>query len=102
MSLFPDDELPALSEPLVRVKATVAYDGAGFSGFATQPGRATVAGALSEAIETVVGHPVALSCAGRTDAGVHAWGQVVSWGVQDGEAPLEKVAEPINKTAPPT
>jgi tRNA pseudouridine38-40 synthase len=38
-----------------------------------------VAGTLTEALEKVLGHPVALTCAGRTDAGVHAWGQVVSF-----------------------
>lgn len=58
---------------------TVAYDGSGFRGFAANPGVRTVAGTLSEALQRVLGHPVQLSCAGRTDAGVHAWGQVVSF-----------------------
>lgn len=56
----------------------VAYDGSAFHGFAAQPGTRTVAGVLGEAIEKVVRHPVDLVCAGRTDRGVHAWGQVVS------------------------
>jgi len=56
----------------------VAYDGTDFHGFAEQPGHRTVAGTLREAIEKVVRHPVTLTCAGRTDRGVHAWGQVVS------------------------
>jgi tRNA pseudouridine38-40 synthase len=56
----------------------VAYDGSGFHGFAAQPGLRTVAGVLQEAIEKVARHPVELVCAGRTDRGVHAWGQVVS------------------------
>jgi tRNA pseudouridine38-40 synthase len=56
----------------------VAYDGTSFHGFAEQPGQRTVAGVLREAIERVVRHPVELTCAGRTDKGVHAWGQVVS------------------------
>jgi tRNA pseudouridine38-40 synthase len=56
----------------------VAYDGSGFRGFAAQPGQRTVGGTLAEAVEKVVQHPVELTCAGRTDAGVHAWGQVVS------------------------
>jgi tRNA pseudouridine38-40 synthase len=62
----------------VRVRMLVAYDGSRFHGFAAQPGQRTVAGDLTDAIETVVRHPVELQCAGRTDRGVHAWGQVVS------------------------
>ncbi len=66
-----------MSEGTVRVRMTVAYDGSGFHGFAPQSGQRTVAGALAGAMEAVVGEPVRLTCAGRTDAGVHAWGQVV-------------------------
>ena len=55
----------------------LAYRGDGFCGFAAQPGLRTVAGELAGAIAKVVGHEVHLVCAGRTDAGVHAWGQVV-------------------------
>ncbi len=58
---------------------TVAYDGRGFHGMAAQPGLPTVAGALGHAIEQVTAQPVRLTVAGRTDAGVHAWGQVVSF-----------------------
>jgi len=64
--------------PLVRVRLLVAYDGSGFHGFAEQPGQRTVAGVLRAAIEKVAQHPVELVCAGRTDSGVHAWGQVLS------------------------
>jgi tRNA pseudouridine38-40 synthase len=56
----------------------VAYDGTGFHGFAEQPTQRTVAGVLREAIEKVARQPVELTCAGRTDRGVHAWGQVLS------------------------
>ena len=62
----------------MRVRMLVAYDGTGFHGFAAQPGQRTVAGVLTEAIERVARQPVDLTCAGRTDRGVHAWGQVVS------------------------
>lgn len=61
----------------------VAYLGTGFRGFAVQPGQRTVAGVLGDAIERVVRHPVELTCAGRTDRGVHAWGQVVSLDVAE-------------------
>ncbi len=57
----------------------LAYDGAGFRGYATQPGLRTVQGVLEDALATVLGHEVATSVAGRTDAGVHARGQVVSF-----------------------
>ena len=56
----------------------VAYDGSLFHGFAEQGSVPTVAGVLRAAIEKVARHPVELTCAGRTDRGVHAWGQVVS------------------------
>ena len=65
-----------------KVKLVVAYDGTDFSGFAVQRGQPairTVGGVLGEAIEKVLRHEVELACAGRTDAGVHAWGQVVSF-----------------------
>ncbi len=62
----------------MRVRLLVAYDGSGFHGFAEQAGQRTVAGVLRGAIEQVTRHPVELTCAGRTDKGVHAWGQVVS------------------------
>ena len=56
----------------------MAYDGTGFHGFAPQQDVRTVGGALTKALEKILRHPVELTCAGRTDAGVHAWGQVVS------------------------
>ena len=65
----------------VRWRMTVAYDGSGFHGFAAQNGQHTVAGALTEALERILGEPVTLTCAGRTDAGVHALDQVVHFDV---------------------
>ncbi len=70
----PRDEVPTVT---TRLRLTISYDGAGFRGFAVQPGQRTVAGALGDALAVVVGHRVELVCAGRTDAGVHARGQVV-------------------------
>lgn len=62
----------------VRVRLDLAYDGAGFSGWARQRARRTVQGEVEDAIATVLrlGGPVELTVAGRTDAGVHARGQV--------------------------
>ena len=59
----------------------VAYKGAAFAGFARQPGLLTVQGELERALEMLVHRPVDITCAGRTDAGVHALGQVVSFDV---------------------
>ncbi len=62
-----------------RWRLDLSYDGAGFHGFAAQPGAATVAGALADALATILRlpGPPPITCAGRTDAGVHAAGQVV-------------------------
>jgi tRNA pseudouridine38-40 synthase len=57
----------------------IEYDGSAFSGWARQLGKRTVQAELEVALETVLREPVALSVAGRTDAGVHARGQVASF-----------------------
>jgi tRNA pseudouridine38-40 synthase len=62
---------------VVRWRLRLAYDGSRFRGFAAQSGQTTVAGALCEALSLVTRVDIALTCAGRTDAGVHALDQVV-------------------------
>src|SRR3954463_11770617 len=57
----------------------IEYDGSAFAGWARQPGRRTVQGELESALAVLLPEPVALSVAGRTDRGVHAWGQVDSY-----------------------
>lgn len=59
-----------------RLRLDIAYDGAEFRGWANQPGLRTVCGVLEQALSTVLREPVQLTVAGRTDAGVHAEGQV--------------------------
>jgi tRNA pseudouridine38-40 synthase len=68
----------------VTARLDIAYDGSDFRGWAAQPGQRTVQGELESALATVLGRKVGLSVAGRTDAGVHAWGQVASF---EGDAP---------------
>jgi tRNA pseudouridine38-40 synthase len=63
----------------VITRLTLEYDGTPFAGWAVQPGRRTVAGELHRALATVLRRPVDLTVAGRTDRGVHALGQVVSY-----------------------
>jgi tRNA pseudouridine38-40 synthase len=57
----------------------IEYEGSAFSGWARQPGLRTVQGELEAALTTVLREPIALTVAGRTDAGVHALGQVASF-----------------------
>lgn len=85
---------------LRRVAMLVAYDGSGFHGFATNVGVRTVLGTLSDEIERVVRQPVQLFGAGRTDAGVHAWGQVVSGDLPDA-TDLVDLARRLNKLCGP-
>jgi tRNA pseudouridine38-40 synthase len=83
-----------------RVRLLVAYMGTGFHGFARQPGQHTVAGSLGHAIERHLRHTVELVCAGRTDAGVHAWGQVVSLDVR-ADADLDALTRGVNRSLRP-
>jgi tRNA pseudouridine38-40 synthase len=75
------------------IKLVLAYDGSGFHGFARQPGTRTVQGALEDGLERLLGRVPRLSVAGRTDAGVHAEGQVVSF---EADADPDRVAGALN------
>ncbi|MER7505649.1 tRNA pseudouridine(38-40) synthase TruA [Nonomuraea pusilla] len=71
---------------MVRLRLDLAYDGTDFSGWARQPARRTVQGEIEQAIGRILrlGGPAELTVAGRTDAGVHARGQVAHVDVPDG------------------
>jgi tRNA pseudouridine38-40 synthase len=71
----------------VRLRLDIAYDGTEFAGLAVQTGQRTVAGVLDGALSTVFRTPVQLRAAGRTDAGVHATGQVAHVDVPAGALP---------------
>ncbi len=62
---------------MTRIAMGVEYEGTQFAGWETQPARRTVQGAVADALSKVADMPVVVVCAGRTDAGVHAWGQVI-------------------------
>jgi tRNA pseudouridine38-40 synthase len=81
------------------VRLDIEYDGSGFSGWARQPGLRTVQGELETALGTILGGTeVTLTVAGRTDAGVHALGQVASFCV-DASLPAD-LARAVNSVGP--
>ena len=86
-------------ESLTTLKLTIAYDGAAFGGFARQPGARTVEGELTRALQALYGSVEGLSVAGRTDAGVHALGNVVSVSVASGP-PASRAAAALNGHLP--
>ena len=81
------------------LKLTLEYDGAGFRGWARQPGERTVEGVVRDALNVVFPSWDALAVAGRTDAGVHATGQVASVEVEGGP-PVERAAEALSAALP--
>jgi len=84
-----------------RVRLIVAYDGSGFHGFWPNEGVVTVGGTLQAAVEKVLGHPIEMTCAGRTDTGVHAWGQVVTFDAIPATLDLERLQQSVNKLCGP-
>jgi tRNA pseudouridine38-40 synthase len=81
------------------VRLTIAYDGSPFAGWAAQPGLRTVQGELEAALERILGGRVGLTVAGRTDAGVHAWGQVASFDLD--REPPPALLRSLNALLPP-
>jgi tRNA pseudouridine38-40 synthase len=83
----------------VKLKLTLEYDGTDFRGWARQPGQRTVEGVLREALDAVFPRWEGLAVAGRTDAGVHATGQVASLDAAGGP-PAEHAAEALCAVLP--
>jgi len=73
------------------LKLTIAYDGTAYHGFQRQAGALTIQQVLEERLAKIFGHPVKVTAAGRTDAGVHAYGQVISLKTT-GSIPTDRVA----------
>ena len=80
-------------------KLTLAYDGTDFCGWQVQPQRATLQGALANAIERVTGERVLPQGSGRTDAGVHALAQVASVALES-PIPADNLLAALNHTLP--
>lgn len=86
--------------PVKRYRATVAYDGTDFSGWQIQPGQRTVQLELEQALTALTGHTARVNCSGRTDAGVHARGQVVRFDLAT-RIPLARFKLACNSKLPP-
>jgi tRNA pseudouridine38-40 synthase len=82
-----------------RLRLTLEYDGTGFKGWARQPGERTVEGVLREALDAVLPGWSGLAVAGRTDAGVHAAGQVASLDAEGGP-PTARLADALSAVLP--
>jgi tRNA pseudouridine38-40 synthase len=79
----------------------VEYDGSAFHGFQLQKAAATVQGALEQALSRIADHPLRIAAAGRTDAGVHATGQVVGF-ASSAERPIQAWVKGVNALTPPS
>jgi len=81
------------------IRLNIQYDGGEFSGWQVQPNAVTVQGEIEKAIEKITGQKISICAAGRTDAGVHALGQVANFFIEHNIQP-EKYKEAINHYLP--
>jgi tRNA pseudouridine38-40 synthase len=93
---------PATPErPFRNIKLVIAYDGTNYHGWQEQLGVPTVQGELEKAVVRIIGHPVSVHGAGRTDAGVHAAGQVANFRTTNFSIPLPNFRRALNSKLPP-
>ncbi len=87
---------------MTNIKITVAYDGSNYYGFQEQRGTGfqTIQGVLEDKLSRLAGREIRVIGAGRTDAGVHAQGQVVNFNTVDWKIPPERVAHALNSLLP--
>jgi tRNA pseudouridine38-40 synthase len=90
---------PGATLPGQNWKLVLAYDGAGFRGWQVQPGQPTIQGELSDALQRICGERVLPQGSGRTDAGVHARGQVASFRLQS-PIPPANLQRALNRALP--
>lgn len=90
-----------VGEQVARVSMTMAYDGSGFRGVWPNRGVRTVGAVLQQAIAQVLGHEITLAFAGRTDAGVHAHGQVASFDARRAGLDLDSLQRSLNSMCGP-
>lgn len=90
---------PSLPPAVTTYRLDIAYDGTRFKGWARQAGERTVQGEIEAALERLFGETVPVTVAGRTDAGVHATGQVASF--QAEKSPPDDLRRALNALTPP-
>jgi len=83
-----------------RIKATIAYDGGSFHGWQVQPGLPTIQGILEQIVSEIESKPVQVAGSGRTDAGVHALGQVAAFSLNN-PIPPANLRRAMNRLLPP-
>src|SRR5579871_6714435 len=84
-----------------RIKVTLAYDGTDFHGWQVQPGLPTIQGTLEQVVAEIEGKPVHVAGSGRTDAGVHALGQVAAFSLEN-PIPADNLRRALNRLLPPS
>ncbi len=85
---------------IMQIRLTLEYDGTDFKGWQIQPDQRTVQGELQARLEQLYGAPVPVMASGRTDAGVHALGQVVNF-TPARDIPLDRLQHALNGMLPP-
>lgn len=85
---------------MINIKLTVQYDGTNYAGFQVQPNVATIQGEIENALEKIYGTYIHIQGAGRTDAGVHALGQVAGFCLENLKMPISKLHQAINYYLP--
>jgi tRNA pseudouridine38-40 synthase len=81
------------------VKLVIAYDGSGYQGWQIQPGVRTLQDTVEKGLEVILGHPVRIYASGRTDTGVHAFGQVVNFHTSS-SIPVDGLLRGLNSISP--
>ena len=83
-----------------RIRVTIAYDGANYNGWQVQPGLPTIQETIESVVAVLEGKPVHVDSSGRTDAGVHARGQVAAFNLVN-PIPSDNLRKAINRLLPP-
>lgn len=94
-----EDLINTARPPLRRIMLVIAYDGTNYCGWQVQPNGVSIQSVLQEAIETLVGEKIMLTGASRTDAGVHALGQVAVFDTHS-KIPADRFAPALNQKLP--